>query len=92
MSDSPTIIVQEDRLRRIVREEMHGAFKNIGIDPEQQLRWQRNMAWLDTWRAAIMSGGMRAVAVSFTILVIGGLAALLTGLGLPSHWLQSFRP
>lgn len=82
------IHVDEDTLRKVVRDEIRDGLKSLGIDPDDVLENQKDFAWLRTWRKAIVTGGARGMLAAYTILVIGALGAFLMWLGVPSSWIH----
>lgn len=81
------IFITEERLRSILREELNDAFKNIGIDPEDTLENQKDMAWLRTWRKAVVKTSSSAGLTVITILVTGVVGIIATALGVPQKYL-----
>ena len=81
------ITTTEDRIRAIFREEINSAFKNIGIDPDDTIENQKDMAWLRTWRRAVMATGSRAGLTVITIVITGIVGAFATAFGIPQRYL-----
>lgn len=84
------LIVTEEALRRVMREEINSAFVAIGLDPETPLENQKKMAFLAMLHTAWSKGGMRAFLTVVGIVVTAGLLAALMGLGVPAKALWLF--
>lgn len=80
------ITISEERLRDIMREELHHAFRSIGIDPDDTLENQKDMVWLRAWRNAVTATGSRAGLTIVSILVTGLVGLVAVALGIPRSW------
>jgi hypothetical protein len=87
------LTIDESRLRQIVRAECNLAFsKNmedtlikLGIRTSTQedvIEFQKDMAYLRSWRKAVQAGGKRAGLAIVSLAILGVFAAVLAALGL----------
>lgn len=75
-------------MRRVIREELHDTLRTLGVKPDEAIEMQKDMAWLRTWRLAIMAGGFASLRAVLSIAVVGLISALLVGFGVPTRVLH----
>jgi len=77
------VVVNEDRLREVVKESVKDAFTAIGFDINNPIEMQKDLNYLRSWREIVHKGGMRALTTAIGLAVIAGVGAVLVGLGVP---------
>jgi len=88
MSDAHpiTITIDEDRLRAIIHDEFREGMKMFGVDPDDTIENQKDMAWLRTWRVAVIRTGSHAGLTVLGILITGTVGLLATVFGIPQRF------
>ena len=81
-----TITIDEERLRAIIHDEFRDGMKMFGVDPDDTLENQKDMAWLRTWRIAVTRAGSSAGLTILGVLVTGTLGLIATVMGIPQRF------
>lgn len=84
------LVVSEEMLRRVVRDSVRDEFKAVGLNAEDPIEVQKDMAYLRSWRTMVQQGGMKAFLSAVKFITIGLIAATLIGLGTPAKLLSLF--
>lgn len=78
MSDKVTLSREE--LREVVTEGVTEAFKQLGIDADEPLETQRDMAHLRKWRVAVDQTTSAGFKTATGTIILGALGALWLGI------------
>ncbi len=84
------LVVSEEALRRVVEESVHKAFAAVGLDADEPLEVQKDLAYLRTWRMLVQKGGTKAFLTAVGFITLGLLSAMLIGLGFPARVIALF--
>lgn len=73
----------EDHLTRVIGHAVKEGFRAVGMNPDDPLETQKDLAYLRTWRTAMNKTGAKAMSVAVTFLTLAFLASILSTLGVP---------
>lgn len=88
--EGPPAYFDEETLRRVIRESMQDALKTLGIDTENPIEVQKDLAYLHTMRTLTQKTGVKLLMTGVWFAAIGAFVALLLGLGVPAKFLTIF--
>jgi hypothetical protein len=89
-TEGPPAYFDEETLRRVISESMRDVLKGLGLDTNEPLEVQKDMAYLRTMRKVTQSTGIKMLMTGVWFGTIGLIVALLIGLGVPAKFLTIF--